>query len=393
MATPIHYLHMYQLPMIGSSFIKRYPVYNYQHTISNQGWFDTASCDIAVRSQSEGFDLLANRLGCYVAIYVDNPTQPIWEGLINRITFNSGKVSYTIGLDDMANRVSVVYTGGANTGVQTPVVNDLSSQAIYGIKQGQIEFGTDASGGSTQRTNLRDTLLIQQALPQTSVSQAQGQTNLVHFELIGIFHTLEWEKFFVALSAATTAFNTSISSIIAGLANGATFFDNTNTTQISTNAATEPNQQRGVSAWERLQKMADAGDATNYWVCGIAPTDRNTGKRTFYYRQANYAINYTANQDDGLIIRNQFGKPVPVWLVVPDQVIRVNDILVGHDTTILSDPRATYIQSIQYDANSQQVTWLGADNTTARAAFALNKSYKSLGLNMPGRAPTRTITT
>src|SRR2546428_254708 len=103
MAIPIHHIHIYQRPAQGSAFLRKHPVYSYQHTITNQGWFDTASCDIAVRSEGEGFNILEAYLGCYVAIYVDNPAQPIWEGLINRITFNSGKASYSIGMDEMAN--------------------------------------------------------------------------------------------------------------------------------------------------------------------------------------------------------------------------------------------------------------------------------------------------
>lgn len=392
MAIPIHYVHVYQRPAQGTNFLKRYFIYNYQHTITNQGWFDTASCDIAVRSDGEGFGILEAYLGCYVAIYVDNPAQPIWEGLINRITFNSGKASYTQSLDDMANRLSVVYTGGANVAAQTTVVNDTNSQAIYGIKQDQIEFGADPSA-ATQRTVLQATQLAQRALPKTSVSQAQGQTNLVHLELIGIFHTMEWEKFFSGTGTGTVAAGTAVTNTITALANGTTFFDNTDTTQISANAMTVAAQVRAMSYWERIQKIADSGDNTNYWIAGILPTNKNTGKRVAYYQQANFSVNYTAYQADGLRPRNQYGQIIPAWLVVPDQVIRVNDILVGHDTTVLSDPRATYIQSVQYDANSQQVQWFGADNTTARAAFALNKSYKPLSKNMPNTAPLRTLAT
>lgn len=390
---PIHYANIYQRPAQGSAFVRRYPIYNYQHTITNQGWFDTASCDIAIRTQSEGQKILNQYLGSYIAFFVDNPAVPIWEGLINRITFNSGKMSYSASLDDMANRVSVVYTGATNVVAQSALANNTASQALYGVKQDQIEMGTDVSGTATQRPNLRDTIIAQRAFPQTAESQAQGQTNLVHLELIGMFHTLEWEKFFTALSAGATAFNTSVIAILAGLANGTTFFNSADTTQISTNATTEPNQQRGTSAWDRLLKMAEAGDGSNYWVAGILPTNKNSGNRVFYYRQANFNTLYNTRQADAMNIRDLYGRIVKTWNVRPDCVIRVTDALINTISSNVLDPSLTYIQSIQYDANSQQVQWFGADNTTARAAFQLNKGFKALSKNMPNTAPLRTIVT
>jgi hypothetical protein len=386
-----HYLHVYQKPKQGTNFLQRYLAYNYQHTIVNQGWYDTASCDIAVRSDAEGQKILNQFLGNFVSVFVDNPVNPIWEGLINRITFNSGGASYTISLDEMANSVNVAYTAASNTGSLTATANNFVSQAIYGIKQDQIEFGPDPSA-STAKTLLRDTILAQRAFPQAAVSKSQGNTNIVHLELIGIFHTLEWSKQFTGSSTATLAADAAIAAYVANNANLATFFDSTSVAKISANAATVPIQVRGISFWERLLNIAETGDGTNYWVCGILPTDRTTGKRLFYYKLANTAVEYTAFKSDGLKPRNVFGRVIQPWLVVPDRAIRVNDALVGfYSGSIQNDPTATYIQSIQYDANSQTVNWFGADNTTARATFMLNRGYLPLGREFG--APLRQVTT
>lgn len=392
MGIPPHMLHVYRRPAQGDSFLQRYPVYNYQHSIINQGWFDTASCDLAIRSESEGQKILLDYLGAFVQVYVDNPVVPIWEGLINRITFNAGGASYTISLDEMANRVSVIFTATANVATQTTVVNNTNSQAIYGIKQEQIEFGGDPSLGNA-RTSLRDTILTQRAFPQTAVSQAMGETNLVHLELIGIFHTLEWEKVFGAAVTTSTGAGTTLINILGALANGATFFDNTNISLITASGITVPDQQRAVSQWERIQKIAEAGDATNYWVAGITPTDPNLGTRALYYRLFNSAVEYTARQADNLKPRSVYGKPIAPWLIVPDRSIRVTDTLVGFGSNIGSDPRVTYIQNIQYDANSQSVQWFGADDTTARAMFGLKRRWKALSQNTPASAPLRTMVT
>lgn len=390
MALPVHSLHIFEKPAAGTDFLRRFTAYNYQHTIANQGWFDTASCDIAVRSQGEGFNILNNYLGNFIRVFVDNPAQPIWEGLINRLTFNAGNASYTAGLDELANRVSVVYTGAANAAAETTVVNNTTSQALYGIKQDQIEFGPDPSAG-THRTVLGNTILAQRAFPQTSYSQAQGQSNLIHMELIGIHHTLKWEKLFSAAVAGTSTLSGYVIALLGLVANGTTFFNNADTTKVTTNADTTPNQQRGKSYWERMLEIAEAGDGSNYWVCGILPTDANIGTRSFYYRIANYAVEYTAFQKDGLKPRNAWGKPIPPWLVVPDRVIRVEDQVVGISTALEVNPILTYIQSIQYDANTQKVQWFGADNTTARAAFMLNRSFKPIARDLG--APKRVIVT
>lgn len=390
MAIPQHRIHVYQRPAQGSNFVKSFPAYNYQHSIISRGWFDTASCDLAVRSEGEGQDILNNYLGAFVAVYADNPAQPIWEGLVNRITFNVGGASYTISLDEMTNRVNVLYTGAANAAAITVFSNDTDSQAIYGIKHEQIEFGGDPSAG-TQRAILQATILAQRAWPQKSVSQAQGQTNLVHMELIGIHHTLEWQIPFSAVLATATGTGTTIQALTISLANGSTFYDNTNLSLIAGNPATTPDQQRGISTWDRMAKIAETGDGTDYWVVGITPTDRNTGDRVLYYRIANSAIEYTARQADGLRPRNPYGKLIPPWLVVPDRGIRVTDLLVGYGNFIEGDPRDTYIQGIQYDANSQQVQWFGADDTTARGAFLLKRGFKPQSKSFG--APLRTITT
>lgn len=385
-----HKIHVYQRPKQGSNFLQRYPIYNYQHSIVNQGWFDTASGDIAVSSDSDGQHILENYLGCFVAIYVDNPAQPIWEGLINRITFNSGGASYSVSLDEMANRVTVTYTGAASVSAETAAVNNTVSQAIYGIKHDQIEFGVDPSAG-TARTLLRDTILAQKAFPQAAISQAQGNANIVHLELIGIFHTLEWQKAFSSTATSSSTLSAAAIAYIATVANTTTFFDNSNTSKITTNAGTAPDQQRGVSYWERLFNLAESGDGTNYWVCGVLPTDRGTGKRLFYYRQANIVVEYTALKADGLKPRSIYGKRIPPYLVTPDRAIRVNDALVGFSGSVQTDPTATYIQSVQYDANSQSVQWFGADNTTARAAFMLNRGFLPRGRDFG--APPRQIVT
>lgn len=375
MAVPVHTLNIFQRPKEGSGFQRRCIVLNYSHDIAAQGGFDTMQCDIAVRSQGEGQDYLNNYLGCFVQAFADNPVEPIWEGLINRLTFNSGNVGYTISLDELANRVSISYTAAANAVSQTAVADNTASQNIYGIKQDQLEFGADPSAG-THRTRLRDTILAERAWPQTSITQGGGETNLVHIECIGIFHTLEWEYIFSATSAGNTQFDTRITTfILPSLANAATFFDNTDFTQVTTNTGTTPAQTR-MSAWDKILQIAEGGDASSYWIAGITPTNWQTKKRVLYYKQSNALTEYTARQADGLRIRNLYGRIVEPWTVRPDKTVRVTDVLVGFNSAVTTDPRDTYIFNVHYDANTQAIQYQGADDTTAKGAWMLRRGFR-----------------
>lgn len=376
MPVPIHTLNIYTRPKEGSVFQRRVIALNYNHSIAAQGGYDTASCDIAVRSQGEGQDYLNNYLGCFVQAFADNPVEPIWEGLINRITFNVGTVSYSIGMDELANRVGVTFTGAANALAQGVLADNTASQNMYGVKMDQIEFGPDTSA-ATQRGRLRDTILAQRSFPQTSITQGGGQTNLVHLECIGIFHTLEWEYTFTAAPVATNAVSDvrMTGTLLPALSNGATFFDNTDFSQISANPMTVPIQAR-MSYWDKFLQIAESGDAANYWIVGITPTNWQTKKRVMYYKQANAATEYTARQADGLRVRNLYGRLVEPWTVKPDRAILVTDVLVGFNSAVTTDPRLTYIFNIQYDANRQEIQWFGSDNTTANAAWMLKRGFR-----------------
>jgi len=196
-------------------------------------------------------------------------------------------------------------------------------------------------------------------------------------ECIGIFHTLEWEYLFTTTPVTTTtAFDVRITgTILPSLGNGATFFDNTDFSQISANAATTPNQNR-MSYWDKILQIAEAGDAANYWVAGITPTNWQTKTRVLYYQESNAAVEYTARQADGLRVRNLYGRLVEPWTVKPNKAIRVTDVLVGFNSAVTTDPRETYIFNIQYDANRQEVQWFGADDTRVVGAFMLKRGFR-----------------
>lgn len=373
-----HTLNIYEKPAIGDDFLRRLPVYNYRHTIAAVGGFDTASCDIAIRSREEGQEFLDRFIGNRVAVFVDNPAEPAWEGFINRMTFDAGGVQYTISLDQMANRVKVTSTNTALSATDAQIsvaANNTASQALYGIKQENIDYGYLRS--TLTQVSIRDTVINQRAFPKSSITRGQG-SGLLHIELLGFYHTMLWEDYANTGTAATTI-NLLVNAVQAALANGATFFDNTDDTDIAANATSFNEQHiKRESSWDTLMRLTEVGDGSDYFIVGVTPTLYSTGTRRLYFRAFNSDIEYTARQSDGLRIRDSFGQLVPPWTVRPDAGIRVSDMLVGWNGAG-DDPAETYIQNITYDANQQSVDYQGDDDTRAEGAFQLKKYGRPIG--------------
>jgi hypothetical protein len=378
-----HKMHLYQKPAVGNDFMRRLSVYNYRHTIAAVGGFDTASCDIAVRSRDEGQEFLDQFIGNRVAFYADNPVEPIWEGFINRMTFNAGGVQYSISLDEMANQVVVVYTTSAASPATTQSaaasssVKSTYSQSLYGIKEEKVDLGLMTGG--TGATVLRDTVLAQKALPKSSIVPGSGSGGMLHIEFLGFYHTLMWENYRDNATAVAPQLGVLVDTIIAGLINGTTFFNNADTSLTIANTNTI-NQQvaKGETAWDILTKIQEMGNTTNYFVIGITPTDFQLGTRRFYYRVASTDIVYTARQSDGLRIRNLYGQLVPPWTVRPDAGVRVSDMLIGWNG-IGDNPAETYITKIDYDANQQTAIYSGDDDISIEGAFNYRRFNKSYG--------------
>jgi len=373
-----HTLHIYEKPALGSAYIKHLNTYNYRHSINAIGGFDTASCDIAVRSRDEGQQFLDQYLGNRVAFYVDNPVEPIWEGFINRMTFSSGGVEYSISLDEMSNYVVTLYTT-TNTSpatTQSAAAQDADSQGVFGIKEEQIDLGLMLAG--TGVTLMRDTVLAQRAWPKSSILPAQGGAGLLHLECLGFYHTLEWENY-RETGTGSVQLGSFVDTIITNLLNGTTFFDNADVSLTVANANTiDIFTAKGGSTWETLLKIREIGNGTNYYVIGVTPTNFQTGTRRFYYTTASTTVTYTARQSDGLRIRNLYGQLVDPWRVRPDTGIRVSDMLISWNG-IGDNPTETYIMKVDYDANRQTAIYAGDDDLTAEGVFNLKTYNKAQG--------------
>lgn len=375
-----HWLHLYQKPAQGTSFLKRYQAFNYRHKISAVGGFDTAACELSV-SRAEAEQFLEQYVGNRIAAYVDNPAAPIWEGLINRITFNYGSVEYTISLEEMANRATVFMPAqGTLTTAITAAANNTASQAIYGIIEKTLDAPPIGSSATGIRTILRDKYLSQYAYPQASMAFRGAGAITLRLEMLGFYHTLLWDNY---TNTAITTANASVvlTEVIQDNANTTTFFDDTDTSLIAANATFTFSRQAstGVTRWQFCQGIQEAGDGVNEWIMGITPTDVNTGKRRFYYQQANNTVEYTAKLAEGLaVIRSLTGARVHPWDARPDRAIRVQDALIGWNFPG-SDPRQIFIDTVDYDAERQLASFAGQDDIQLEGALKFKRQYKKRG--------------
>ena len=381
---PKHTVNVYQRPAQGNSFLGRYEAFNYRHKISAVGGFDTASFDLAVYAADA--DFWFDRLGCEIRVYIDNPARPAWEGFINRVNWSIGALTYTSSLDELSNRVSVTYSAPdvAAQPQNTSAVNDTVSQAIYGVKEGALDGYLVEGTTVTKFTNLQSMVLNNQSFPQKSTifnPQVTGGNGggLLNIECLGWYHTLNWVKWVSTAGASAVNANVVLTNILANYPN-TSFFSVSDTSLVSANPsfAQRIDSRTNQTYWEMFQSVQEAGDGSSRWVMGITPADFSTGLRRFYYRQNSAAVKYILRASEGRV-RDVLGQLVEPWKVQPDVGARVADYAVAWNKGVGDNPAEFYVDTVDYEANSQSVQFGSTDNITAEGAFNLRRYFKTTG--------------
>lgn len=375
-----HSINIRQRPVEGTSFLARYPVANYKHRITAVGGYDTASCEIAV-TPHQAETLIEQYIGCAVNVYARNPGAPIWEGFISRMIWEYGNTVFTISLDEMVNRARSNYHAKVSGAMSTTSPGDnLTSQAIYGIKEAVIDSYTTSlsiANAGAHRNALRDALVSIASFPliSTSLKPNSGPPKFT-IEMQGWWHTLEWEIWSSAATALATPLSL-VTSVLGALSNGSTFFNASSLSEVVNHTAWQYNLNsiNGMTAWQYLQSIQEPGDGITPWVMGIGP-GATAADRKFYFRAQNRTVEYTSSiRRDAGRIRNVGLAHIDPWDVRPDRMVWYSDILPGWNLPG-SDPRKSYIEVVNYDAESQQVTLQGDDSLTLEDALNLRKFYK-----------------
>ena len=146
---------------------------------------------------AKGVDLdqFAALLRCPVVIYGADGRRA-WWGLVWGARIQDGQAGAWLSLGDLVNRARTVYgllepeATGAGRRQSTAWADDLTSQGIYGVKEGQYSLNL---ASTTQAESFRSSNLAQHAQisPRPVVSLGQGES-LVTLDLRGWWDTLGW---------------------------------------------------------------------------------------------------------------------------------------------------------------------------------------------------------
>lgn len=414
-----HWLHVYQKPAlaiggtyptvnVSDTFFTRYLAYDYKHKISAFGGDDSATARLMI-PKSEAEVIFGEYVGNRVAVYADNPVVPIFEGIINRVNIEVNGVKLSRSLDGMYNRVSVKYqnpSASPETQITSEVINQDSID-VYGSKQGTLDAGQTYSNVTGIATTLRSKALNQLAWPQISTVSSTGNEYKCTIEMIGFYHTLDWdtrlttitnsEQVWGALFSFTRwATNLNLvhrnSSGVAGNGWGVFFNDRDSTDFDETNAAFNITLEKraGESALSFARKVVEAGDGTSDWVFQISRTVHRGGAYTFttvptttpapyrrsIYRAANTDVEYFTQAYGDKRIYTPSGYEVKPYNVLPDRSIFVSDILEGWNKQG-QDPRIGYIETVDYDGNTGVATWQTKDSLRVEDMFKLRQYARS----------------
>lgn len=153
--------------------------------------------ELVVSGRADQLLDLVSLLRCGVTVR-DGQGEPAWWGYIEEVQVQLEAVEVRVTLQDLANRVSVQYDytspdtlpGDRNL---TEVVDDLRSQAVFGVKAQRIR---KSDIDTLQAEALRDTWLEQHAWPVSHLSQRHS-SGPVQARLIcaGWFKTLGWQPY------------------------------------------------------------------------------------------------------------------------------------------------------------------------------------------------------
>ncbi|NJL54398.1 hypothetical protein HC928_03815 [bacterium] len=385
--------------LVGRRYVTQWQALGYRHKISAFGGFDSAQFRIAIeRTGAEA--VLLEYLGNEVAVIVDNPVRPIFEGYINAVTIDTGTVKIINSLDRVFNRVTVMYSDdtGTERTKTTGGATNADSIAVYGSKMAVFEVGEGYSNGSNLATRTRDARLALQSWPKPITSFDSSGSFNVTIDVKGFYHTWEWDAFpitggsTISVGAYAKRLTTHEvaspspsplpgwnSSRHTGNGNGV-FYNDQDLGEWTPNTAWTLDLERrtGESNLASLQRAVDSGQgavAPHREVIGIGRYIERLGYRRMFYRPANTDIRYMIDAYGDGRVMDLYGYEVPPWEVQPDASVVYTNLLTGITST--SAPTVSYITNVEYDAESGRVKLASEDDASLYAQMQINQAVKS----------------
>lgn len=329
-------------------------VLNYNHEIDAVGGYWSAQIGINVTVE-EAEDWYEYGLGRQVKVYGPN-ANIVWEGFVNQIDIGMGVQNETLGpLMDVGNRVSVTYTPKdfsvyppvTGTGTVTPIAQNLTSQAKYGIVEKVVSGGTCTDVAAAK---IRDVYLQENGFPKTSggvsIYPGAGNNATITLNCLGNvywFMAYVYDNitpgYIVVSEKIKDVINYDPNNYLSALYNGV--LDNLFLTQ---EMETETR-----FAWDVIKELLALGNDTDdsRRIFGVY------NNRLSYYSAIPTAIEYNHFLADPLQrVVDMAGNTVLPWDVLPGKWIAVPDFLPGLPTpaTLRQDPRNKFIETVRFTA-------------------------------------------
>lgn len=328
----------------------------YQHRIAARGGFESMTtgyrCSLAEAKRALFGDWLGR------STIVKGPAmQTIWEGQLCEITATLGQRSRSISLDTVANRVRVRYSlpnGGADV---TTILDDLPSQAIYGVKDAVIALGSTAAAAAA---NAAGRYLAQWAYPvqrpSTQIATGGGGDIRLDFLFRGWYFTLDWVLHENSSEVSTTT-NTQITTLIGGGGIGGmnAFIDPSGSLVdipgVSDTEFTAPD----TPYMEKIESLVEQGDGSERWVL-MCLEDRKLTFRKWAGATPG-TIHYVADLGGHQVYTPQ-GALVPPWDVRPDRMYQEIGLLDATPVATADDATRQYVERVvcSIDAGGAGVT-------------------------------------
>lgn len=295
---------------------------SYRHTITDQFGFESMQVTMSV-SLDEAIDWLMN--GLLRSVIVSGREAAIcWEGWLSGVSAQLGQKPTTLSLDGMANRVRCVYTnvlGGPGT---TSSISNTDSQGLYGIKDRVVSLDASDAAAAAYRAAI---VLADVAFPKSreatqAATGAQGEITLT-LSFTGWYGVLDWLVTAVSTTSTavtTTQVGTLLTSYIAINA-----FLSSATYDITASGVSSPQKIEAQTTYrEAIEDRLKLGTGVYPLAWGIYE-DRRFRVDAWAGATPN-TITYQERAGDANIY-DVAGGIIPPWLVRPNAISQVNDLL------------------------------------------------------------------
>lgn len=297
---------------------------SYEHTISDSLGFESITVERAVTVEQALAALAGWLMRSTVVSGPDGET--LAEGYLTALAAEFGDESRSIGLDGVANRVTVKYTSSTGAAATTPT-NHATSQALYGVKATVQAFeATDATDAANKAARVLYALGLPRMQRGTRLGTGKaGQAGAtLRLTFAGWGTTLDWLTT-SNTSTATAATDAQIASLLTS-ARATNAFLSSDQSQITASGVSAPQTIAGETTYRRAieDRVASGTSSGQPLVWGVYED------RVFALAVSAAAtpdtVTYRRALGDGHIT-DAAGNAIPWWRIRPNAIYEVADLL------------------------------------------------------------------